>query len=206
MGGRGNGYSATTKTAGAVGGITQSEYDLLSSSPQYGESMTGTNDKSVYQYGSAQGLSTAEINLVHSYTFDLYQGLNKDILTGKKGITEFVTNKLNAALTKLPNEKIEVFRGLSVSNPAEFAKSLQKSGSFRFDSFTSTSRSMEKAREFTEKGKAVIFEIKSKTGKNVSKLSSQKDEEEILFRAGTKFNYISHSERNGVVYIKIREN
>lgn len=204
MGGRGSG---STGNAGiqSAGGLTDGEYDLISNSPQYGAYLTGTNDKSVYQYGAAQGLSTAETNLIHSYTFDLYKQLNADILDGKAGVTSFVTSKLNTALSKLPDHKGEVYRGISVDNPAAFAERLKRSGGFAFDSFTSTTTSRSKANEFTTKGKSVIFEIRSKRGKAVSKLSSQKDENEVLLKAGSRFKYVSSRTEGGVTVIKIIE-
>lgn len=202
MGGRGSASSGARATGG---GISQSELDLVAGSPQYGSFITGTNDSSVYSYGAAQGLSRPEIDLVHSYTNDLFQNLNDDIRAGKKGVTDFVTNKLNQTLDKLPNTKGDVFRGISVNDPSGFANSLKNAGSFKFDSFTSTTTSKSKAKEFTTKNKSVIFEIKSKTGKNVAKLSSQKDEDEVLFKAGTRFKYRGHRTENGITYITLGE-
>ena len=204
MGGRGSASVRPSGAVAAVGSISESEYDLLASSPQYGSMMTGTSDKSVYQYGAANGLSRQETDLVHSYTFDLYKGLNDDIRAGNGGITTFAKNKLNAALDKLPGHTGVTFRGISVDNPNAFAASLKGSKSFTFDSFTSTTTSASKAREFTTKGKSVVFEITSKKGKNVAKLSSQKDENEVLFKAGSSFKYVSHREVDGVVYVKIK--
>ncbi len=202
MGGRGSSSAGARSTGG---GISQSELDLVAGSPQYGDFITGTNDSSVYSYGAAQGLNRAETDLVHSYTNDLFQNLNDDIREGKKGVTEFVTNKLNSVLDKLPNSKGTVFRGISVNDPSGFADSLKNSGSFKFDSFTSTTTSKSKAIEFTTKNKSVVFEIGSKSGKNVAKLSSQKDEDEVLFKAGTRFKYVSHRTENGITYVKIKE-
>jgi len=202
MGGRGSGYS---KSPPAGGGLSEVDFSLVSTSPRYGDFITGTTDSSVYAAGLASGLSRSETELVHSYTFDLYNPLNEDILAGKQGITAFVTGKLNGVLDKLPNSPGTTYRGISVSNPSEFANGLKKNGSFKFDSFTSTTKDLSTAKEIASGKGSVIFRIKQKRGKDVSNLSSQKSENEILLKAGSKFRYVSHNTDGGTTFIEIKE-
>ena len=191
MGGRGS--SSNKGNNSGTSQITDSEYGLLESS-KYGDHLTSASgDKEAISFGEKIGMNKNEINLIHSYTGELYHALNSDIRAGKVGVTTFVKDKMNKALDKITNHKGEVYRGLSVENTDNFIKGLKSNTKgFKFDSFTSTSTSMKQASSFLSKGKNnVIFSIKSKTGKNIQHLSQQKSESEILFKAGTKFKFIS---------------
>lgn len=117
----------------------------------------------------------------------------------------FTKEKLNNSLDKLNSYKGTVYRGMNVKNVNKFILGLEKSKTFKFDTFTSTSQNSERAMRFLEGKGKILFNIKSKSGKSVRNIAIQKNEEEVLFKAGSKFRFMSKSFKNGIHYINIKE-
>jgi hypothetical protein len=200
MGGRGSSSKGKSENKP----LSDNDYSLLEYS-KYGDELSSTNDSSAYSYGSKYGLNNNEVNLIHSYTVDLFSKLNDDIRNGEAGITDFTKNKLNTALEKLPSYNGVAYRGINVKNPGEFANNLKNTGRFKFDSFTSTSTDRNVVSQFSKKNSGVIFKIKSKSGKHIRNFSTEKKENEVLFSAGSKFKYKKHYSKDGYTIIEISE-
>ncbi len=152
------------------------------------------------------GLNEQEANLVINYTDRLYAVLNKEIYTDNASeMTNFVTSKLNTTLDKLPSYNGSVFRGLNPKNASEFVENLEKDGKFKFETFTSTSKDMNVAQDFLKGDQKIIFNIESKTGKSIESFSQVPEEQEVLFKSGTQFEFVSKNYMGGIHYVKLRE-
>lgn len=148
-----------------------------------------------------RGLSLSElseqkkITIAEDYAIKLYtdQGYkkinpplrNKDKLSKK--IEPFYI-ALCAALTKRPLFKGRVYRVSKL--PKRIQKVFEENNTIIMKSFMSTSLSKEGVKVFkrnTNKKYNTVFYIESKTGRDISRLSSWKEEQEILFPAGKEF-------------------
>jgi len=155
------------------------------------------------------GLTDEEATLINSYTNNLYRPLNRNILDGNTdGITKFTTEKLNAVLDKVPVFKGTVWRQVNKSNGEAFIEKLRNSKSITFESFTSTGREDLTTNFKYEnlpigKNRQVYFKIKSKSGRDIVRLSHYFEEGEVLFKTGTRFkvNKIVKSEGKSQKYL-----
>lgn len=126
---------------------------------------------------------------------------------------------ISQALAKLPKHEGIVYRGETMSMKKLQERFLDHVGEVISDKgFFSSSRYMETPMKFISHAgvpkshKRVIFEIQSKNGRNISKISefngifTSENQHEILFDKGTKFLLPSIPEqRNGIIYIKLIE-
>lgn len=95
---------------------------------------------------------------------------------------------LNLILDKLPNYEGLVKRGLRLPD-AEIQR-LKSQTEVVFDSLTSSTKDMSLS-DFEE---STRFIIKSKTGKEISRFSEHRFEQEVLFKDKARFRIISYSE------------
>lgn len=123
------------------------------------------------------------------------------------------------ALSKLPKYEGTVYRGETMSMKKLQERFLDHIGEVVSDKgFVSSSLYMDTPKKFISHGsipkshKRVIFEIQSKNGRNISKISefngifNPENQHEILFDKGTKFLLPSLPEqRDGIIYIKLIE-
>ncbi|HEY8936997.1 MAG TPA: RHS repeat-associated core domain-containing protein, partial [Cyclobacteriaceae bacterium] len=156
--------------------------DFLETTSKYTD---GTLTRKFEQYG----LSLEEESIIRHYTGSSHTELNK-VLEGAGELTDDMTeykNLLNKGLQKLPNYQGEVFRGLGKAESV-IAKGWVEGQEVTFQSFKSTSRSIDEADNFMFNGSGdVSLIINSKTGKAIDKVSFDPNELEVLFESGKKF-------------------
>lgn len=126
---------------------------------------------------------------------------------------------ISQALAKLPKYEGVVYRGETMSMKNLQERFLDHIGEVVSDKgFVSSSRYMDTPMKFIshdgvpKSHKRVIFEIQSKNGRNISKISefngifNPENQHEVLFDKRTKFLLPSLPEqRNGIIYIKLIE-
>lgn len=200
MGGRGS-YSAVSRAA-----VVTAE-DLKKIEPYFGL-YRPSDYEGFLKAAKEMGLTEAEGKLLYSYTDGLYTDLNYNLKRDKNGATTFTKDKLNALLDKLPDYKGTTWRKAGFGESEYQLINRLKKGDFEFKNFTSTSSSYEAAYKFHvgfTKATKVIFEIESKHGKAVSKIAMEPKEQEILFKAGSRFRYVSNYTQKNYLHIKIKE-
>lgn len=155
-----------------------------------------------------------KINSINIYSSHFYQEINKfnrgllKSFDSKNGITkkwyEALTRQINSGLDEIPNKyKGLVFRGTSLDQKQlEPYINAFKNGSVHIEkAFLSTSYSENKAF-----GGNVFFEITSKKGTMIEKLSDFESEKEVLFKAGQKFKVTDVIDKgSGNYFIKMEE-
>ena len=148
------------------------------------------------------GFSKAEKSSINAYTRDGYIGVNGYLRGTKKGDIiqsgaysyspkEILlhSNNLSKALSRLPNYEGDVLRTLGFSHYSwsKIKSTFEIGNIFTDKGFMSSSRNS----RFKWGGGDIIVKmrIKSKTGKDISKLSAQrfKNESEIMFNKNTSF-------------------
>jgi hypothetical protein len=112
----------------------------------------------------------------------------------------FFTELLNEALEKLPAFHGEVFRGMTVPNIDDHVDDYDVGVEVIWDAFTSSSRQITKAFDGN-----VFFTIASQNGRVLGVYADKPSEEEILFRAGSKFKVLAAERRDGVLIISVAE-
>lgn len=170
-GGGGSGGGLSNKDFRALSGVGTFEFSLseLNSNPE------------MMQLYQAAGLTKVEAATVLSYTGPTATRLNDKLNNGTLTSGEKVfVKQLNSGLSKLPDVKGEVFRG------SRRDRNLNVGDTFTSKSFWSSSSSRSTADKFS--GDTVVYKIRSKTGKNISKLSNIGGESEVLFRSNTSFS------------------
>lgn len=184
--------------------LTESDYKKIT---EHYEGYMDEADFDMLKAGKSIGLNDNETNLMYNYSDRLYKTLNQEIYTGNKtDMTDFVVDRMNATMDKLKSYKGNTFRGMNVDNAEQFVSQLESGETFRFDTFTSSSKDMNVVQDFLDSRKEkVIFSIESKTGKEIDKLSMVPEEQEVLFKAGTKFKFISKNKMGDTTYVKISE-
>jgi len=134
-------------------------------------------------------LSTLEAYVLMSYTAEGYIQLNKEIRSLQPAESYLAyRDMLNMILDKLPNFKGIVKRGVHLQD-TEIQK-LKTQSEVVFEAFTSSTKDMSLS-DFEE---STRFIIRSKTGKEVSRYSDHRFEQEVLFKDKTRFRIISYSE------------
>ncbi|MFE7799426.1 ADP-ribosyltransferase [Nocardia sp. NPDC057440] len=134
-------------------------------------------------------LTDAEFSALTRYTANGYKDLNEALRSGR--LTEEQAarvRQLNEALDKYPNYEGPVVRRTTL--PSNALEEYNVGTTVTEAGFTSTSRSTSAAFDGTTE-----FQIVSKTGKNIEDASqhgpySGRNEQEVLFKPGTKFNVI----------------
>jgi hypothetical protein len=169
MGGRsGQSTGAAGGATGSGGDATQADYDLASQDDNYKSYKTtgSIEEKTIYEY-TGRG---SQIN------YSLREGSLKE--TDKAYI-----RNLDKSLDKEKSYRGVVYRGINSSKDLE---SIRKNvgGTIQYKEYLSTSKSKNRTEVF---GKAIVFVIKSKRGKDISDKSSIRTEQEVLFKRGSKF-------------------
>lgn len=152
--------------------------------------------------GTGKPLTKAEEKWLRIYTSLGYE----DIVTAQLGgpmrqfgkLTKEAALKaakvIERGLKKLPGKTGRAFRGLKFDSVADQTKFLQefKIGQVHeFQAFQSSSASREVAQAFMSRqkpGQSVLLRIEGKTGRDVVNFSRRKEEVEVLFMRGAKFN------------------
>ena len=129
----------------------------------------------------------AETFCVDKYTGDFFVDINYYLRNGGEPKEEFFEKYrkvMNSALDKLESYKGTVYRGsdLSLEVINKYKKAAETGEPYTENYYLSTSKSEKKAFE-----RNTIYEIKSKSGKQIEELSYFSYEKEVLFREGTQF-------------------
>ncbi len=156
--------------------------------------------------GKVPNLSNTEVAAIYNYTradISDYRQLNKQLRNGNLSVFNSAFSELlSSALKKMPVIQREVYRFIrlnrtQLNNFIELAKS---KGTTTFESFTSTSTDLAKAREFMSKERApkrnerdVLLVINSKSGHPIPRLAML-DQDEILFDKGMRVAFLGYLE------------
>ncbi|GEM_PF-4940362 len=137
---------------------------------------------------------------VEDYTGSGFQQINEELRDGDESPrVQRRRDRLNDFLDKLPDHQGEVYRG--TDDTYDLSKYRDNvGGEITEDAFTSTSTDPEKA--FNGPVRYVIF---SKHGKFVDPYSSAEGEDEVLFKAGTKFRVLDFDEIGDETHIVLDE-
>lgn len=115
-----------------------------------------------------------------------------------------LVNQSNKGLDKMPKYKGTVFRGtdnMSIEAIRAYEKALKSGDTHIEPGFFSTSPVLQ--RQF---GTQVTYQIKSKNGASLDKVSAHAHEDEVLFKAGTGFKVTRFTKtKNGKVLIEMEE-
>jgi SPP1 gp7 family putative phage head morphogenesis protein len=142
-----------------------------------------------------KNLSTKKKEDIDSYTRTDYKSLNYYLRTNKtlSSTTSDVWDSFNVdlqdALKDAPKYEGTTYRGMRMSLEEKdiFMKSISEGNIFTEKAFMSTTKDELIAKERFGKAKdSVFFEIKGKSGVDITNLSSSKQESEILFTPNTK--------------------
>jgi hypothetical protein len=132
----------------------------------------------------SRGLTNDDVLLVNQYTGN-YKYLNAALRdprdNWKQPIVEKTRDRLNIGLDKLESHVGTVHRVMK-GDVADFSNHVVGK-EIKFNAFLSTSLN----REISTRTGNITYEIKSKRGKAIRSLSKFKEENEILFRAGSRF-------------------
>lgn len=138
------------------------------------------------------GMNEHEMLLINSYTDGLYWDLNQAILhNAVDDPTKVAIRALNKALDKAPTFEGVTYRGMGIDFEQREAlmEKLKSPGGFKFGTFVSTSRQQDVAANWGGSA-AVVFVIHGKKGRDIDRLSGHDSEDEVLFKAGTKFKFV----------------
>jgi hypothetical protein len=146
-------------------------------------------------------LSRPQVEAVINYTGEGYKALNHALREqGAEAplADRRAADRLSHALLKLPKHEGTVYRGAFLEQP-DVARYLP--GNIVTErAFTSTTA--DPARIFLGNAQ---FSIESKTGRDVTKLSSAPNEREVLFNQGARFQVLAREFRNGEWHIRLQE-
>lgn len=122
------------------------------------------------------------------------QGAMRDISAGKPSSSEWLKENVdivNRKLDEAPKFEGRVHRGLA-NVPVATLTDWIKTGEVKFPALSSATTRVEGANSFAtfkhKRGKAVRFDIESKTGVDIAPVALMKKETEVLFKAGTRFS------------------
>ena len=156
---------------------------------------------------------------IQEYTGENYSYINESLRdTGRYDESEFDESggkemwqekgrDITNALDSIP-DKYEgvVYRGTSL--PKELLEKMEVGGTYADKGLMSTTKNLEITKTFgstSEDTQKTVFVIQSKTGVDVSKVSANKGEDEILFGAGKEFAINKMQTSKGILYIGLKE-
>lgn len=163
------------------GTVTKGPKDFVGKKPSELDDRRGDAHKD-----SAAPITKAEKFAIEDYTTDLFQEINGELRAGGElsPHVEKVVNKLDSALAKMPKYEKVTFR--VIDRDADIVKQLE-SGSFSDPAYMSASKHLPIAQ--VHKGQ-IGLQIKGKSGVDISHISMNPDEGEVLFPRGTKFKVV----------------
>ncbi|MGA0556543.1 ADP-ribosyltransferase [Larkinella sp. VNQ87] len=179
----------------------QLDYDTLNANDEFRQSMENTKP----MRSTFKKVDHEELASINHYTSSEYWELNRWLRSGMKDNDKFLSafkRVLSAALRDMKRFKGVVYRGgeLPADLVGEYKKAYQKGEPVKHLAYTSTTR--KPGGEFHGNVKMVIT---SKNGRQIEKLSRFKDEQEILFDAGTAFKVTGIEEKDGKTIIYLEE-
>ena len=145
-------------------------------------------------------LTTMEAYLIRSYTDSMYEDINKILRKGPAhkdhAKIKRISDMINSGLDKIASHSGLVKRGADL--PPSVAKAHCLGCIVKYDAFTSTS----KQSGFPGNHQ---FVIKSKSGKYIAAISEVPEEEEVLFKHGTRFKIINITKDGGFTNYTMEE-
>jgi ADP-ribosyltransferase exoenzyme len=166
-------------------GVTYSPEETAQFNDLYkvaGESAKGytLRAKQVIARDNLEGISHGELAHVVAYTGSAYRETNAALRSGVMSEDRWNhVNALNNAIEKLPTYSGTVYRKADLTSGT--AAMYKKGMIVEERGFTSTSKN------YGTWSGSYRFTIVSKTGRDVSRISSHSSEAEVLFRSGTRF-------------------
>lgn len=127
---------------------------------------------------------------ISDYTKDLFFKVNQELNAGRTGAVRAFTDKLDAALEKLPPAPGKTIRRLTFFDDADLEKFLarhQTGAPVRYDAYTSATKLSETKFPAAGRERDVLLRINGKSGRDISSFSLTPQEEEILFGRNTQF-------------------
>jgi hypothetical protein len=164
--------------------------------------------------GDAPPPTEAQAEAISRYTSAYYEEINQtlrgtgDLDNNERSEYLGISKDIADGLRALPNYTQETYRGTAV--PKEIADKLTVGSTYTDKAFLSTSASKEIAESFSvskepEITTNVLFSIQGKYGKDISKVSEEQDEKEILFSPSSKFKITSVENKDGFLYAESLE-
>lgn len=145
-------------------------------------------------------LTSLEAYLIRSYTDSMYEDINKILRKGPahKDYAKIkkISDVINSGLDKIASHGGLVKRGADL--PPSVAQAHCLGCILKYEAFTSTSK------ESGFPGQHQ-FVIKSKSGKYVAAISEVPEEEEVLFKYGTRFKIINIVKKGGTTHYTMEE-
>lgn len=169
-------------------------------------SKSDVNRYRIWDNAQKYDLTKVEALSINKYTRHSYMEINDALREGvmTKELQSYA-KILNSALDKMPKYEGVVFRGSTLSKDYlnKYINALKNNETITEDTFLSTSMNVSTANEFGR----CVFEIKSKTGRDIREISAYGEkEDEVLFRSGTRFKVTSFEsyEGDGATYFDIK--
>lgn len=162
----------------------------------------------------APDLTQDERDAILDYTGSTHTNLNALLRTRQtdhpyRGLEEQSEN-LSSALAKLPDYEGRSYRGTHV--PPEILDQLEPGSTYKDPAFTSTTGDLAHAESWADKSREAgatptLIVIDGKSGSDITELSSNSGESEILFDKDTAFEVVSKEpDGNGGWVLHLREN
>ena len=152
-------------------------------------------------------LTEHEKAIIYAYSDEGYE-VNAELRKFRELVTPEFAVHLNAALSKLPDTRRSVYRGIwRIDSVLKMYQNALETGEVLVEyGFTSASKSRSIAEQFGE----IILHIASKRGKSIEKItrfgaSTMDNEEEVLFKSGSKFLVRDIVERSNYTLITLKE-
>ena len=153
-------------------------------------------DEDLARVAKELGLTYEEALAVQLYT-DIGEAMNRALDAGDlNAYNKAFAKALNSALGKLDNYSGKVYRGSNRDRNLSVGQKLT------VNSFWSTSTDKAVTGRF---GTKVVYQIKPKTGKNITKLSTSPDQSEVLMRNNTSFRVTAIRNSGGTQIIDLTE-
>lgn len=146
-------------------------------------------------------LTAEQKTAIRDYTEKGFRRMNEQLREGT--VTLFMQRKIDIledALDKLADFRGEVYRGATIADRSVIEKYRAVGKEVLEDAFTSATKSPLKA--FSGN---VRFYLLSKHGKDISPWSAHPDEEEVLFKPGTRFKILEFAESRTDIELFLEE-
>ncbi len=152
-------------------------------------------------------LTEYEKAIIYAYSDEGYE-VNAELRKFREVVTPEFAVHLNAALAKLPDTKMSVYRGIwRIASVLEMYQNALETDSILIEyGFTSASKSRSIAEQFGE----IILHIASENGKSIEKFtkfgaSAYDNEQEVLFKSSSAFRVLDIREKNNLIIIDLEE-
>lgn len=199
-----------TKTGSNRSDFDSTDVDASSRAQSSGSSNGGRRDGDGDADGTQTDLTQEEKDAILDYTGSSAQAVNGRLRDGQTGdpfmaSLDDLSDTLSSALAKLPDHQGVTYRGTGLS--PEILDRIQPGGTFTDAGFGSSSIDVNVAMERASWAETpVLFTIDGKSGKDITDLSSNHAEVEVLFDKGTTFDVVSKSpDGHGGWNIHLRE-